>query len=82
LGESSFYRPTGRNDILSLVDHATHFVLEVYDKRSDNVAKLKYAILHLNFNFGNVANRTQSSQPMVQSLRGIGSILPNAFSGL
>jgi hypothetical protein len=82
LGESSFHRSTGRNGILSLWDHAAHFVLEISDKRSDNGTHLKSAILHVNSNFGNPANRPQSSQPMVQSLRCIGSILPNAFSGL
>jgi hypothetical protein len=82
LGESSFHRPTGRNRVLSLFDHAAHFGLEVYDKRSDNVSDLKFVILHVNFNFSNTTNRAQPSQPMVQSLCGTGSILPNAFSGL
>jgi hypothetical protein len=74
--------PQDEIGVLSLFDHAAHFVLEVYDKHSDNVTELKSAILHVNSNFGNPANRTQSSQPIVQSLRGIGSILPNAFSDL
>jgi hypothetical protein len=48
----------------------------------DNVTDLKSTILRVKSNFSDLTNRTQSSQPMVQSLGGVGSILPNAFSGL